>query len=626
MSSTPSKPQEGCASTRCQKECSPLLASSSVRPVVIRSDDDPPPPPKKLPSFVAHGSHWTFYDTINVGVAADDDYVAYISTAKGDQSDASPDAGNRVGGAIADTAAQLIIPDKDTTDVVIQTPCHLHHLLGHAEAIAGTGHHCTLWLCLGTGSFELFFEDEYRGKAPEQLGRQPEFVTISISFLSEGRFHEVTLCASGSSTYKSFKNKGKTVPVKLRWKFDSIDSTLQRLLHEASKKNIIAHLAVTGHSSMPFTERQIALHPGAPSTDKLLMTVSKLMTADEASLVRLKAMQDNPLDETLVASKSLLSQRCDYFRAMFQSQFSEARTLSQSQNASIQPAKVSVEARSTGHEAKEAVILDQHEGTSLQQEDASCPPLSREEASTRHSPCDNPADGDSASRGAPSFETAVESAADGATAEAQRAGQGDPVHVPQKRRRASVGERDGDEAGSASSAVPGRNSPLPQPVIELFDVDPVTLQALVFYLYTGTCMFRSQKHGQVVLKQARAYWEGIKLSKSPWSDGMRLCDAEKMYQAADMYGQKGLQILAKHHVISELEVSTAFKGLFANKLAQLYDEMRQAYIDFCVEHFSEISKLDSYHETMAEIFSGTYPPSAAKSLQAIITRVTTNPT
>ncbi|SPO40345.1 uncharacterized protein PSFLO_05827 [Pseudozyma flocculosa] len=490
MSSTPSKPQEGCASTRCQKD------------------------------FVAHGSHWTFYDTINVGVAADDDYVAYISTAKGDQSDASPDAGNRVGGAIADTAAQLIIPDKDTTDVVIQTPCHLHHLLGHAEAIAGTGHHCTLWLCLGTGSFELFFEDEYRGKAPEQLGRQPEFVTISISFLSEGRFHEVTLCASGSSTYKSFKNKGKTVPVKLRWKFDSIDSTLQRLLHEASKKNIIAHLAVTGHSSMPFTERQIALHPGAPSTDKLLMTVSKLMTADEASLVRLKAMQDNPLDETLVASKSLLSQRCDYFRAMFQSQFSEARTLSQSQNASIQPAKMEIPPR---------------EGRRLSR------PLSK----------------------AP------------------------PTAPPQKHSERVKGIR----SMSRKSA-------------------------LVFYL----------KHGQVVLKQARAYWEGIKLSKSPWSDGMRLCDAEKMYQAADMYGQKGLQILAKHHVISELEVSTAFKGLFANKLAQLYDEMRQAYIDFCVEHFSEISKLDSYHETMAEIFSGTYPPSAAKSLQAIITRVTTNPT
>ncbi|EPQ26098.1 uncharacterized protein PFL1_06306 [Pseudozyma flocculosa PF-1] len=227
------------------------------------------------------------------------------------------------------------------------------------------------------------------------------------------------------------------------------------------------------------------MHPRPPSTDKLLMTTRRLMAAPESSLVIFKAMLDNEGNQTMVVSKTLLSERSDFFKTI---------------------------------------------------------------------------------------------------------------------------------AGSISL-----------PVIEFKSIDPTSLEALVFFLYTGTCIFWSRKQGQARLSQLGMYDDGPRFAVSPWSDDMHPCDAAKMYELADMYAEPDLRKLAHSHIVNELDVEQAFKDLFASKLCQLYSEIREEYIDFCVEHFDEISKLDSYGQTIGEIVSGAYPPIAAEALRTVMARIGARP-
>ncbi|SPO40344.1 uncharacterized protein PSFLO_05826 [Pseudozyma flocculosa] len=365
------------------------------------------------------------------------------------------------------------------------------------ENMFGTGRHCRLSMSLRSGDIWLTYKGGFGRSAPKELGEPAKHASLALSFLSDGCFHTYSCCAAGEDVLRRNDHEK-------RHKLPG-----SRLLHEASQRNVVVQLAVTGHRVAPSSTRLLALHPPPPSTDRLLLAAAKLVAVDETNLVILKAMQDNPKDKRIIASKALLKQHCEYFEAMFESQFSEGRQLA----------------------AADADVNRQQSQASAQ----------------------------------------------------------------------------GEEPAPA-----GRDSEQP-----LHDVDPLSLQALVFYLYTGTCMFWSDKRGQTIISETEAYPGGPDFTRSPWSSGMQPCSAEKMYQ----YGNESLQSRAREHLISELDVQTAWKNLFSSKLAQLYDEVQEDYIDFCVEHFDEISELESFEHTVSELISGTYPPSAAKILRTVMARI-----
>ncbi|SPO40343.1 uncharacterized protein PSFLO_05825 [Pseudozyma flocculosa] len=524
-----------------------------MQPTVIRTKGKPSPLAPDAPTFVGGGSDWVYSETFNMGVEVEEKCCS--ATQQNAQGGAH--AGRASPGVESTKNAGAASPEvaQSLTFASITSPGELHALLGHPRSIVGASSRSQVTIDLRCGTVQLTFQGTCGKTAVSGLGELPRHVSISMSFLSEGCFHTFSLCADGRATVEalepdSYKREvyvrsggysyhGTTeivhqVKGELLWTFSAIPSSLQRLLHEASARNVTVHLAATGHGRLPFTDRQLAMHPRPPSTDKLLMTTRRLMAAPESSLVIFKAMLDNEGNQTMVVSKTLLSERSDFFKTMFDSQFSE-----------VSPGDP--------EQTEQACILI---------------PTDRPQISLANDGCDLN----------------------------QRSSAAHPV------------------AGSISL-----------PVIEFKSIDPTSLEALVFFLYTGTCIFWSRKQGQARLSQLGMYDDGPRFAVSPWSDDMHPCDAAKMYELADMYAEPDLRKLAHSHIVNELDVEQAFKDLFASKLCQLYSEIREEYIDFCVEHFDEISKLDSYGQTIGEIVSGAYPPIAAEALRTVMARIGARP-
>ncbi|SPO40342.1 uncharacterized protein PSFLO_05824 [Pseudozyma flocculosa] len=183
-----------------------------------------------------------------------------------------------------------------------------------------------------------------------------------------------------------------------------------------------------------------------------------------------------------------------------------------------------------------------------------------------------------------------------------------------------------DDGGSGSAqlsdAATGAAASSSIPVVDLHDVDVPTLQAFIVFLYAGTCKFWSQRDRPIPVETAQVYAGGPPLSLSPWSKHtLPLANAEKVYRIADMYGEPALKELARYHISNEIELDDAFRGLFTNELANLYEEILQVYIDVCVEYFDEIVMTSGYHDMMGELIAGMHPPAAAETLKMLLARV-----
>ncbi|EPQ26099.1 uncharacterized protein PFL1_06307 [Pseudozyma flocculosa PF-1] len=615
MSASSSSEGQSNKGRNCRADRSESLPNSIVAATVIRSEGTPCGPPAALPPFVDYGTHWVLSDTLNFGVMADKSCTSAAEENVGEQTDGSVDE-DANDDASETSESQLSAKEEASTSPAqlrnfahAETHGDLHHLLGHPLKMFGTGRHCRLSMSLRSGDIWLTYKGGFGRSAPKELGEPAKHASLALSFLSDGCFHTYSCCAAGEDVLRrNDHEKRHKLPGSLLWELESIPSALQRLLHEASQRNVVVQLAVTGHRVAPSSTRLLALHPPPPSTDRLLLAAAKLVAVDETNLVILKAMQDNPKDKRIIASKALLKQHCEYFEAMFESQFSEGRQLAA---ADADVNRQQSQASAQGEEPAPAGRDSEQPVADATQEEASTSPTveggesQRSESATDEpkKQCADPVRSDSCKLAADAIPS-------------KRARPVSEVQCSTKRRRSSHGDENSDGAAPFASA--GLTaSHLSLPVIELHDVDPLSLQALVFYLYTGTCMFWSDKRGQTIISETEAYPGGPDFTRSPWSSGMQPCSAEKMYQ----YGNESLQSRAREHLISELDVQTAWKNLFSSKLAQLYDEVQEDYIDFCVEHFDEISELESFEHTVSELISGTYPPSAAKILRTVMARI-----
>ncbi|KAN0062256.1 hypothetical protein ACQY0O_005437 [Thecaphora frezii] len=620
-------------------------------------------------AFAHHGSSWSFCDSLNVHVKRDGDPTADTTNNPSDAfavelsaqgvelkraihgavspQQAGPELDLAVGGsgdrvaeaqrtATTDEADVGSLSDPDDSGIpsdCIADAAQLQEALGRARSVSGVGKRCKLTMRLRSGVAWIWLQNDYRIIAPDAMDRIPYTITLAITFLSQGDWHTISMTAPGPRAYNTPQSeRQKANPAKWHWSFRDLSTSMQRLIREASADEVPILLAVTGHLEPRYMQPLLSLQPSPVSQERLLSTIANLLKADESEFVRLKPMLHNDDSRTIKAHKRILAKYSSYFTTMFSSGFAEG----QRQRPRDRPGTEKLSRKSSASEEVEeangiTASINALLKCSKSQNDATHPHPWRASASLSaqtprtdvNSPCsklpgEQPQDDatlsdDPDGRRAPSLPLGLDDGESDSVAASKPSWTG----IKKQRVLDAVGQHEDAEADGAWT---GAADDLP--IIELHDLDYETLESLVFYFYTRTCCFRSRKARQPRILATKLYPSGPRLATSPWTDGtLECCDAEQMYRVADMHGDSYLKRLAREHIVSELSTETAFQALFSNELATVYEEIREIYIDFCVENFDEIARLDSYSQTVTELVSGKYPASAANALKTVMSRI-----